>query len=105
MEDDIFGKRNVYGARTSDKRYLAKKKRQKEKNALPGGKEMSEERFLPDSSDDRHWRVAEIRQGVSHRTIECISPEAQEPRAVELPFSSPFFDQIVIGDYVTIEDG
>lgn len=65
---------------------------------------MPEERFLSEASDGQHWRVAEIRQGVSHRTIECISPEAEGPKAVELPFSSPFFDQIVIGDYVTIEE-
>lgn len=103
MEDDVFGKKNVYAGRTSDKRYLAKKKRHNEKNALPLRKEVSEMVFVPEDSSGKHWRVAEIRQGISHRTIECVSPQSEASRAIDLPFNDPLFDQVVIGDYVIVE--
>lgn len=92
----------MYGARTSHKKYLAKKKRYHDKQSSDRVEGMPSEAFLsPGGVSD--WRVAEIRQGTSHRTLECISMASDAVKTAAVTVGSPLFDQLVIGDYVKID--
>jgi putative ribosome biogenesis GTPase RsgA len=105
MENEFFGKEDMHGIRTSNKKYLAKKKRRKEK--LATSERMAEEMdpllFIQDDGKREKWRVAEIRQGSTRRIFECLSLQTNASTTVDLARNHPLFDQVVIGDRVSIE--
>ena len=108
MNEPYFSEKAVkFNTRISNKRYLAKKKRVKEKlSSTASGIEVSRMvvQMLPLKDSQETWLVSAISQNISGKRISCIHSKNGKKIDIVLPPKSHLIETIVIGDFVSIEN-